>query len=149
MRQIIAENALLRQQLIILNRQAKKLHFTQSDRLWLILLASRILHWKDTLLILKPETLLRWHRHGFRLFWKFKSRNHGSRPRLAPETIRLIQQMVNDNLLWGAERIRGELFKLEIKVATATIQKHLRKARPPRAPSQTWSVFLKNHAKDV
>lgn len=147
--QLIAENALLRQQLIILHRQVKKPHFSQSDRLWLVLLASRVHQWKDTLLILKPDTLLRWHRQGFRLFWKFKSRNRGGRPRLSNETITLIQQMAKDNLLWGAERIHGELLKLEIKVATATIQKYMHKARPLHAPSQTWAIFLKNHAKDV
>lgn len=149
--QLIAENALLRQQLIILQRQIKKPRFTQSDRFWLVLLASRVHHWEDTLLTLrvKPETLLRWHRESFRLFWKFKSRNRGGRPRLVTETIRLIQEMAKNNLLWGTERIRGELLKLEIKVATTTIQKYLRKAHPSRAPSQTWSVFLKNHTKDV
>jgi putative transposase len=147
--QLIAENALLRQQLIILHRQIKKPHFTRSDRLWLVLLASRVQYWKDTLLILKPDTLLRWHRQGFHLFWKFKSCNHGSRPRLSTNTIVLIQQMAKENMLWGAERIRGELLKLDIKVATATIQKYMRQTRPPRAPRQTWSVVLNNHAKDV
>ncbi len=147
--QLIAENALLHQQLIILNRQVKKPRFTPGDRLWLVLLASRVRHWKDTLLILKPDTLLRWHRQGFRLFSKFKSRSCGGRPRLATETIRLIQQMAQENLLWGAERIHGELLKLDVKVATATIQKYIRLVRSPRAPRQTWSVFLKNHAMDV
>lgn len=147
--QLIAENALLRQQLIVLQRQIRRPHFTQSDRLWLVLLASRVQSWKDVLLIPKPDTLLRWHRQGFRLFWKFKSRNRGGRPRLAAETIALIQQMTKGNVLWGAERIRGELLKLDIRVATATIQKYMCKARPPRVPSQNWSVFLNNHAKDV
>ncbi len=140
---------MLRQELLILHRQVKKPRFTQSDRLWLVLLVSRLQHWKDTLLILKPETLLRWHRQGFRLFWKFKSRNRGGRPRLSADTITLIQQMAKDNRLWGAERIHGELLKLGIKVATATIQKYMRSARPSRAASQTWSIFLHNHAKDV
>ncbi len=147
--ELIAENALLRQQLIVLQRQIPKPHFTPSDRLWLVLLASRVQHWKDMLLILKPDTLLRWHRQGFRLFWKFKSRKRGGRPKLSIETINLIQQMAKENLLWGAERIRGELLKLDLKVATATVQKYIRLARPRRAPSQTWSVFLNNHAKDV
>ena len=80
---------------------------------------------------------------------QFKSPSRGGRPRLATETIDLIQQMAKENVLWGAERIRGELLKLDIKVATATIQKYVRLVRSPRAPSQTWSVFLNNHAKDV
>ncbi len=147
--QLIAENALLRQQLIILQRQVGKPHFTRSDRLWLVLLASRVQQWKPALLILQPETLLRWHRQGFRLFWAFKSRQRGGRPKLATATICLIQQMATENVLWGAERIHGELLKLDIKVATATIQKYVRHVRPSRTPYQTWSVFLANHAKDV
>jgi putative transposase len=77
---------------------------------------------------------LRWHRQGFRLFWKFKSRIRGGRPRLPTETVSLIQQMAKENLLGGAERIRGELLKLDIKIVTATIQKYMRLARPHRAP---------------
>ena len=129
--------------------ESKKPRFTRSERFWFVLIASHVQHWKDTLLILKPDTRLRWHREGFRLFWKFKSRNRGGRPKLDAETINLIRQMAKENLLWGAERIRGELLKVDIQVATATIQKYLRLARPPRAPHQTWSVFLNNHAKDV
>src|SRR5919201_3457802 len=147
--QLIAENALLRQQLIVLQRQVKNPRVRASDRFWFLLLASRLPHWKDVLLIFQPETLLRWHRQGFRLFWKFKSRNRGGRPRLSAETINLIQQMAKENRLWGPERIRGELRKLGIKVATATIQKYMRAAHPGRAPNQTWSVFLKNHAREV
>jgi hypothetical protein len=80
MPKLAAENALLRQQLIILQRHSKKPWFTQTDRLWLVLLASRVRSWKEALLILKPDTLLRWHRQGFRLFWWFKSRNRDGRP---------------------------------------------------------------------
>jgi putative transposase len=90
---LIAENALLRQQLIVLHCQIKKPACSQSDRLWLVLLVSRVKNWKDALLIFKPDTLLRWHRQGFRLFWKSKSRNHGGRPKLDTESIALIQQM--------------------------------------------------------
>ncbi len=147
--QLIVENALLWQQLILLHRQVKKPRFTQSDHLWLVHLASRVQNWKDALLILKPDTLLHWHWRGFRLFWKFKSRSRGGRRRLSAETIALIRQMTRENLLWGAKRIRGELLKLGIRVATATIQKYMRLARPHRAPTQNWSVFLKNHAKNV
>lgn len=147
--QLRAENALLRQQLIILQRHVKKPRFTPSDRLWLVLLAGRLQNWKDSLLILKPDTIVRWHRQGFRLFWKFKSRNRPGRPTIYTDTINLIRQMAKDNVLWGAERIRGELLKLNIHVATATIQKYIRLARPTRAPTQTRSVFLNNHAKEA
>ena len=99
---LITENAPLRQQVIVLHRQVKKSAFSQSDRLWLVLLASRVKNWKESLLIFKPATLLGWHRQSFRLFWKFKSRNLGGRPRLAAETIALMQQMAQENRLWGA-----------------------------------------------
>jgi putative transposase len=147
--QLIAENALLRQQLIILQRQVQKPRVRSTDRFWFLLLAAHLPHWKNVLVIFQPETLLRWHRQGFRLFWKFKTRNQGGRPKLSAETIALIQQMAKDNRLWGAPRIQGELLKLGIKVAAATIQKYMQAARPSRAPSQTWSVFLKNHAKGI
>jgi len=146
---LMAENALLRQQLIVLNCKVKKPAVSQSDRLWLVLLASRVKNWKDVLLIFKPDTLLRWHRQGFRLFWKFKSRDRGGRPQIASETIALIQQMARENRLWGAERIRGELLKVGLKVAKHTIQKYIARLRPAIPPSQTWSTFLKNHAKDI
>ncbi|MBI5035061.1 MAG: hypothetical protein HZB51_31440 [Chloroflexi bacterium] len=104
--QLIAENALLRQQLITrsVHRQVSKPRFTPSERFWLVVLASRVRYWKDALLTLKPDTLLHWHHQGFRLFWKFKSRNRGGRPKLATETVALIQQMAQENRLWGAER---------------------------------------------
>jgi hypothetical protein len=146
---LIAENALLRQQLIILHRHVKKPAFSSSDRLWLVLLASRVKNWKGALLIFKPDTLLRWHRQGFRLFWKFKSRNRGGRPKPDAETVALIQQMAHENHLWGAERIRGELLKLGLTVAKHTIQKYIARVRPDKPTSQTWATFLKNHAKDI
>ena len=146
---LIAENALLRQQLILLHHQVKKPTFSQADRLWLVLLASRVKNWKEALLIFKPDTLLRWHRQGFGLFWKFKSRNRGGRPKVDAETVALIQQMAQENRLWGAERIRGELCKLGLTVAKHTIQTYIAQVRPAKPPSQTWIIFLKNHAKDM
>lgn len=146
---LIAENALLRQQLIVLHRQVSKPRFTPSDRLWFVLLASRLPNWKQVLLIFKPDTLLHWHRQGFRLFWKFKSRSRGGRPPVTPEVIGLIQRLATENRLWGAERIRGELLKLGLHVAKGTIQKYLAPVHFSRSPSQTWSTFLKNHAEAV
>jgi putative transposase len=92
--QLVAENALLRHQLIVLHRQAKKPTITQADRLWLVLLASRLQQWKEALLILQPETLLRWHRQGFRLLWKFKSHPRSGRRPLAAATVTLIQRLI-------------------------------------------------------
>ncbi len=146
---LIAENALLRQQLSVLHRQVHKPSFSHSDRLCLILFASRVQNWKESILIFKPDTLLRWHRQGFRVFWKFKSRNRGGRPKLSAETGALIQQMALENRLWGAERIRGELLKLGLAVAKHTIQKYITRVRPPKPATQTWAIFLKNHAKDI
>ena len=127
----------------IFHRQAGKLRFTPTDRLWLVLLASRARRWKEALLIVKPDTLLRWHRQGFRLFWRFKSHNRGGRPRVAYETIALIQQMARENSLWGVERIRGELMKLGIHIARSTIQKYpgLPQGRHPPGtpPPRPWS----------
>ncbi len=147
--ELIAENALLRQQLIVLRRQVKKPAFAQSDRLWLVLLAARVKNWKEALLIVKPATLLRWHRQGFRLFWKFKSRHRGGRPNLSTETIALIQHLATENRLWGAERIRGELLKLGLAVGKRTIQEYIRSVRPSKPSSPTWATFLKMHTQDI
>ncbi len=115
----------------------------------LLFWASRLAHWRQALLIVKPDTLLRWHREGFRLFWRWKTRARKVRPRLPESTIDLVRRMATDNLLWGAERIRGELLKVGIHVAKRSIQKYLRRLRPKPAPSQSWVTFLKTHATDT
>ncbi len=149
--ELLAENALLRQQLIVLRRRVKTPRLTRRERLSLFFLVRWVPNWKQVLQIIKPQTLLRWHREGFRLFWKFKSRAHmRTRPqRLAPETIALIERMARENPLWGAERIRGELLKLNIKVAKRTIQKYMQAVRSKPPTGQSWSTFLKTHAKDI
>jgi putative transposase len=114
--QLVAENALLRQQLIILRRQVKRPACTRTDRMLLVLLTRMVRTWKQALFIVQPETLLRWHRQGFKLYWKYKSRATSVTPKISAETVALIQQMARDNRLWGAERIRGELLKLGIRV---------------------------------
>jgi hypothetical protein len=148
---LVAENALLRQQLIILQRSVKRPRCTATDRVLLVLLASRLRMWRHALLIFQPDTLLRWHRELFRLFWHRKSRATAlrHRPPITAETIALIREMATTNRTWGAERIRGELLKLHIRIAKSTIQKYLRTARPPRRSGQTWGTFLRNHAKDI
>jgi hypothetical protein len=147
--QLVLENALLRQQLIVLNRSVKRPYFTPADRGRLIVLASRLPSWRETLLIVKPETLLRWHRAGFRRFWKWKSRTTIRESKLAPETIALIKELATNNRLWGADRIRGELLKLGINVAKRTIQRSMRHGHPSRPRGQTWATFLHNHANDI
>ena len=106
--QLVAENALLRQQLIILRRQVKRPACTRADRMLLVLLTKMVRTWKQALFIVQPETLLRWHSQGFKLFWKYRSRSTSTKPRISQETVVLIQEMARDNRLWGAERIRGE-----------------------------------------
>jgi putative transposase len=115
----------------------------------LVLLARRVSTWKQALFIVQPETLLRWHRQGFKLFWKYKSRAASLKPRIAQETVALIQEMARDNRLWGAERIRGELLKLSIHVSKRTIQKYMRAVRTTRPHGQTWSTFILTHAQQI
>ncbi len=109
---LVLENALLRQQLIVLSRTSKRPVLTATDRGLLVLLASWLRTWASALVIVKPDTLLRWHRQGFRLFWRRKSTPATRTPRIPAETVALIKQMAAKNRLWGAERIRGELLKL-------------------------------------
>jgi putative transposase len=115
--ELVAENALLRQQLIILRRQVKRPSCTKTDRLILVLLARASRAWKQALFIVQPETLLRWHRQGFKLYWKYKSRAASTKPKISAETVALIKEMASNNRLWGAERIRGELLKLGLRVS--------------------------------
>lgn len=120
------------------------------------LLASKLRTWKSALLIVKPDTLLRWHRSGFRLLWKMKSRTtvRSRKPKLSADNIELIKQLARENRLWGAERIRGELLKLDIRVAKRTIQKYMQETRvsqPTEAKpaDQSWRTFLHNHASQI
>ena len=147
--ELIAENALLRQQLIILKRQVNRPACTKADRFLLVLMARAVREWKQTLFLVQPETLLRWHREAFRLFWRRKSKAHSCKPKVAAETIALIREMATENRLWGAERIRGELLKLDIQVCKRTMQKYMRNVRTPRPKGQRWVTFLHNHAKDI
>ncbi len=146
---LIAENMLLRHQLIVLRRSVPRPAITAADRALLVLLAGRLRTWRQALLIVQPATLLRWHRHGFRLFWAWKSRPQVGRPPIPTETIALIKDMAAGNPLWGAERICGERLKLGIRVAKRTIQKYLRGARRSRPRGQTWSTFLRTQAKGI
>jgi len=125
--ELMAENALLRQQLIVLNRQSKlkRPQFSRLDRFLIMLLASKVLAWKQALLILQPDTLLRWHRQGFRLFWKLKSKPKSTEPKISPETVALIKQMAAENQTWGAERIRGELLKLGVRFTSLVALLHI------------------------
>jgi len=144
--ELMAENALLRQQLIILKRQVKRPACTKRDRVLLVLLARVVRTWKQALFLVQPDTLLRWHRELFRLYWKRRSKASSHKLKVAAETIALIREMAKENRLWGAERIRGELVKLGMRVCKRTIQKYMRQVRTPQPRGQKWTTFLHNHA---
>jgi hypothetical protein len=99
------------------------------------------------LTIVQPETLVRWHRGGFRCYWRWKSRRRGGRSQIKSELRALIRQMSLENQLWGAPRIHGELLKLGFEVAQSSVAKYMVKRRGP--PSQGWRTFLRNHAPDI
>jgi putative transposase len=147
--QLLAENALLRQQLLVLRRSVKRPVMSRTDRALLVLLAGRVRTWRQALLVVQPDTLLAWHRAGFRAVWRRKSRPGPGRPPLPAEAIALIRRMAAENPLWGAERIRGELGKLGLRVAKRAIQTYLPPSRAPRPRGQSWATFLRNHAHEI
>src|SRR5246127_2497742 len=143
-----AENATLRHQLVVLRRQLKgRAHLTNNDRWFLV----RMYRWFPLILevvtIVQPETLVRWHRAGFRRYWRWKSNSRGGRPPIEAKLRALIRQMSTENQLWGAPRIHGELLKLGLEVAQSTVAKYMVKRRGP--PSQGWRTFLHNQAPDI
>src|SRR6202140_4278573 len=143
-----AENAALRQQLIVLRRKVRgRVQLTNSDRWFFVQLYRWFPSILQVLTIIRPETLLRWHRAGFRRHWRWKSQRRGGRPQIDAELRGLIRQMSMENLLWGAPRIHGELLKLGFSVAQSTIATYMVKRRGP--PSQGWRTFLRNHAPDI
>ena len=117
---LVAENLALRQQLAVLQRNTKRPKVRNGDRIFWAWL-SRLWHgWRSTLLIVQPETVVKWHRQGFKLYWRFKSRKRSGRPRISPEIRKLIRQMSQDNSTWGVPRIKSELALLGYEVAEST-----------------------------
>ena len=138
------ENAVLRQQLNVLQRNAKRPRITDDDRLFWVLISRLFEEWKEHLVLVKPETVIRWHRQGFRYYWRWKSRAKPGRPPIPMEFIHLIPRLSTENVLWGAPRIRSELALLGHDVAESTIAKYM--VKPKRSePSQSWRTFLANH----
>ena len=143
-----AENAALRHQLIVLRRKMRgRVRLTNSDRLFFI----QLYRWFPSVLkvitVIRPETLVRWHRAGFRWYWRWKSRSLGGRPQIDTELRALIRRMSVENPLWGAPRIHGELLKLGFEVAQSSVAKYMVKRHGP--PSQGWRTFLRNHAPEI
>jgi putative transposase len=145
-----AEIIALRHQLIVLqrSRKTKGLILRRADR-WLWVRLSRCWSdWRSALIIVKPDTVLRWHRKGFRWYWTWKIRHGRSgRPTLSKETRDLIRTMSRMNVLWGAPRIHSELSKLGISISPATVAKYMVRHRKP--PSPTWRTFLSNHVSQL
>jgi len=147
-RELVIENAVLRHQVNVLRRRSKRPTLHLMDRIKLLVGARLLSSWRRAIVVVQPETVLRWHRAGFRLFWRRRSRPRKASP-LPSETIDLIRDMAARGRLWGAERIRGELLKLGIngiKVSKRTIQKYMRGVRNRGGGGQSWATFLKNHA---
>ena len=143
-----AENAVLRHQLIVLKRRLRgRVRLTNNDRWFFIQLYRWFPSILKVLTIIRPETLVRWHRAGFRCYWRWKSCPQGGRPQIDTELRVLIRRMSVENLLWGAPRIHGELLKLGFEVAQSSVAKYMVKRRGP--PSQGWRTFLRNHAADI
>ncbi len=143
-----AENAVLRHQLNVVRRRLPgRVRLTNHDRWFLIQLYRRFPFILQVLTIIRPETLVRWHRAGFRYYWRWKSRPQGGRPQIDTELRALIRRMSVQNPLWGAPRIHGELLKLGFSVAQSTVAKYMVRRRGP--PSQGWRTFLRNHAPDI
>ena len=143
-----AENAALRHQVIVLRRKLRgRVQLTNHDRWFFVQLYRWFPSILQVLMIVRPETLVRWHRAGFRRYWRWRSRPLGGRPKIETELRALIRQMSIENPLWGAPRIHGELLKLGIEVAQSSVAKYMIKRRGP--PSQGWRTFLRNHAPDI
>jgi transposase InsO family protein len=143
-----AEILILRQLLVVLRRKSpKRVRLWNLDRLmmaWLYRLYPSLL---DAIIIVQPETVIRWHRRGFRAYWHWKSRHLGGRPRTGAGIRALIRRMNRENPLWGAPRIHGELLMLGIEVAESTVGRYMVRRRRP--PSQGWKTFLRNHAAGI
>ncbi|WP_439924480.1 integrase core domain-containing protein [Nitrobacter sp. JJSN] len=143
-----AENAALRHQVIVLRRKLRgRVRLTNHDRWFFV----QLYRWFPSILtvitIVQLETLVRWHRAGFRCYWRRESRRRGGRPQIEADLRALIRQINMENLLWGAPRIHGELIKLGFSVAQSTVARYMVKRRGP--PSQGWKTFLRNHAPDI
>jgi transposase InsO family protein len=143
-----AENAALRHQLIVLRRKVPgRVRLTNSDRWFLVQLYRWFPSILQVLTIIRPKTLVRWHRAGFRCYWRWKSRVRGGRPKIATNLRALIRRISVENPLWGAPRIHGELLKLGLEIVQSSVAKYMVKRREP--PSQGWHTFLRNHAPDI
>src|SRR5213596_3302805 len=146
-RELALENLALRQQLAVWKARQPRPPLTAMDRIFWVALSRLWTSWRHSLQVVRPETVVGWHRQGFRRYWAWKSRRRWGRPAIGSDLRDVIRQMSRANPLWGAPRIHGELLKLGLTVSQATVSKYM--VRPRRPPSQAWRTFLKNHAPDL
>jgi transposase InsO family protein len=145
---LVVENLLLRQQLAVALRFQRRPRVRWHDRLFWVVARRLCAEWRRHLVLVRPETVLRWHRQGWRLSWWWRSGRPTGRPRVPQEVRALIRRLSEENRLWGTERIRGELLKLGFAVGNGSIRRY--RWRPaPRGPSQTWRTFLRTHARQI
>src|SRR5882762_652429 len=147
-RDLALENLALRQQLAVLKRSQTRLKIKQQDRVFWIWLSRTWSGWRSALIIVKPTTVVGWHRRGFKLYWtKLSQRRIGGRLAVSPQVRALIREIATANPLWGAPRIHGELLKLGINISERSVSRLLLRRRRP--PSQTWRTFLANHLNEI
>jgi putative transposase len=140
----------LRQQLGVLKRKHPRPRLQLQDRIFWLLLRRLWPAWRDALVIVKPETVVAWHRAGFRLFWFLRSRPKSlGRPKIDAEVRTLIRRMANENPCWGAPRIHGELLKLGFDVSERTVSRYLHRLFPPHDARKRWAAFLRNHREAI
>ena len=141
---VAIENLALRQQVAVFKESGRRPKLRPRDRVFWVLLSRLWPNWRSALAIVQPETVIKWHRMGFKLYWRWKSRpGKPGRPRIEREIRALIRRMSRENPTWGAPRILSELLLLGYDVAEATVAKYMVRQRKP--PSQTWRTFLANH----
>lgn len=143
---LVLENLALRHQLGVLKRTTKTPRLKHRDRVLWVILSRCWPNWRGSLAIVQPKTVVGWHRRGWRLYWRWKSRARG-RPTVPAEIRHLIRRMSRENPLWGAPRIHGELLKLGYELSEATVAKYMVKG--PRPPSPTWRTFIRNHLSEM
>lgn len=143
------ELAALRQQVGVLKRKNPRPKLSRWDRLFWLTLRRLWHNWASALVVVKPETVVSWHRAGFRCYWRFRSRRHAGRPRITPELRKLIRSMAAGNPTWGAPRIHGELLKLGFEIAECTVSRYLAQEDSGSGSGKRWLAFLKNHREAI
>jgi transposase InsO family protein len=146
--ELAAENLVLRQQLAVLEQASKRPRLRNRDRIFWTWIAHLWSNWRSALVIVQPATVIRWHKQGFSLYWRWKSRSRKpGRPKIDAEIRKLIRRMSSENPTWGTPRIRSELRFLGYEASKATVDKY--KIRHRKPPSQTWRTFLDNHVREI